>query len=346
MATPFLGSEEYDERAHRLYDQGDYDGALALLQEGLVLYPQAVELHVGLGYTRLAREEFAWARKAFEDALAIEPNHEEALVGLGDVLLRFGQHDAALECFERVRDNAGADDLELLLTMGRALYREEMFAEAHDVFSEAVALHPESAEAVAAVGYSLYRMGRESAARRELRRALKLDPQLHEARIFLGHLLYDRGNWPGALRHFERVPPEDHWDTLAVWRLIELKRALAGDGFDESELEPWQARLDALEGEVDPIDALLQEIAGGGEEDPGPTIHRVRMLDGQVYVGSWIDIVRQLRDAFGHPGESVAQFMRRRADEHEAKTGLAFPADDPESFVRASARAGLLFIEC
>ena len=64
MATPFLGSEEYDERAHRLYDQGDYDGALALLQEGLVLYPQAVELHVGLGYTRLAREEFAWARKA------------------------------------------------------------------------------------------------------------------------------------------------------------------------------------------------------------------------------------------------------------------------------------------
>ena len=25
MATPFLSSEEYDERAHRQYDQGDYE---------------------------------------------------------------------------------------------------------------------------------------------------------------------------------------------------------------------------------------------------------------------------------------------------------------------------------
>ena len=58
MATPFLSSEEYDERAHRLYDQGEYETALETLKEGLRLYPNSVELHVGLGYTRLAREEF------------------------------------------------------------------------------------------------------------------------------------------------------------------------------------------------------------------------------------------------------------------------------------------------
>jgi hypothetical protein len=37
MATPFLSSEEYDERAHRLYDHGDYDAALETLREGLSL---------------------------------------------------------------------------------------------------------------------------------------------------------------------------------------------------------------------------------------------------------------------------------------------------------------------
>ena len=71
MPTPFLSSEEYDERAHQLYNEGQYDEALTVLREGLTLYPSSVELHVGVGYARLAREEYAWARRAFEEALEI-----------------------------------------------------------------------------------------------------------------------------------------------------------------------------------------------------------------------------------------------------------------------------------
>src|SRR5690606_1871618 len=57
MASQFLSSEEYDERAHDLFNDGDYDAALNTLKEGLRLYPHSVELYVGMGYTRLAREE-------------------------------------------------------------------------------------------------------------------------------------------------------------------------------------------------------------------------------------------------------------------------------------------------
>src|SRR5436309_1611847 len=64
MSDPFLSSDEYDERAHQLYNEGQYDEAIDTLREGLGLYPHAVELHVGMGYARLAREEFAWARRA------------------------------------------------------------------------------------------------------------------------------------------------------------------------------------------------------------------------------------------------------------------------------------------
>ena len=78
MATPFLSSEEYDERAHQLYNEGQYDEALTVLREGLVLYPNSVELHVGVGYAQLAREEFAWARRSFEQALVLEPEHVSA----------------------------------------------------------------------------------------------------------------------------------------------------------------------------------------------------------------------------------------------------------------------------
>ena len=79
MANPFLSSEEYDERAHQLYNEGQYDEALDVLREGLALYPNSVELHIGVGYAYHAREEFAWARRSFEEALVLDPEHEDAL---------------------------------------------------------------------------------------------------------------------------------------------------------------------------------------------------------------------------------------------------------------------------
>jgi len=90
MSDPFLGSEEYGERAHELYNQGQYEEAVEVLREGLSRYPSAAELHIGLGYARLAREEYAWARAAFERALGLHPGQEDALAGLAETLLKFG----------------------------------------------------------------------------------------------------------------------------------------------------------------------------------------------------------------------------------------------------------------
>jgi tetratricopeptide (TPR) repeat protein len=357
MATPFLSSEEYDERAHRYYDDGDYEAALDTLKEGLRLYPHSVELYVGLGYTRLAREEYVWARQAFERALVLDPEHEDGLVGMGESLLRFGQAGEALRLFTRARETTGGEDLELLLPMGRALYRERMYPEAREVFAETVERHAGSAEAAAAYGYTLHRLDEETAARRQLRRALHLDSEYHEARIYLGHLLYDRGDWVGAAREFERVAPEEHWDTLAIWRLIELKRALEGLEAGASELGVWERRLEEVEGQEDAIDELLAEVeanaqapveeakgyteAGAGE-DAEP--HRVHLPDGCVVAGTWNDIVEQLRQVRA-PGETIAQFMRRMVDEAQERAGVTVPADDARSVVLAGARAGFWEIE-
>jgi Flp pilus assembly protein TadD len=356
MATPFLSSEEYDERAHRLYDDGDYDTALEVLKEGLRLYPHSVELYVGLGYTRLARDEFAWAKQAFERALVLDPEHEDGLVGMGESLLRFGQQADSLRLFRRARDTGCGDDLELLLTMGRALYRERMYDEARDVMLEAVELHPNSAEAAAAYGYTLHRLDDETGARRQLRRALHLDGEYHEARIYLGHLLYDRGDWVGAAREFERVPPSEHWDSLAIWRLVELKRALEGLEGGAPELAVWERRLEEVESVHDPLEELLAELESNPTDpaaiaetdssgsDPIVDAHCVQLPDGVVAVGTWADIVEQLRQARA-PGETVAQFMRRLAEEAHARAGVHVPAEDPQGFVLAGAQAGFWQIE-
>ena len=161
MPEGFLSSEEYDEQAHKLYNDGDYEGALEMLKEGLSIYPNAVDLYVGLGYARLAREEYAWARKAFERAAVLDTAHEDALVGLGETLLRFGERTRALQLFSRVAAMGYDDDVELMLTMGRALYREAMYAECRDVFAKAATARPDSADAAA----SLYTRGSHGAVR-------------------------------------------------------------------------------------------------------------------------------------------------------------------------------------
>jgi tetratricopeptide (TPR) repeat protein len=359
MATPFLSSEEYDERAHRHYDDGNYDAALDTLKEGLRLYPHSVELYVGLGYTRLAREEYVWAKQAFERALVLDPEHDDGLVGLGEALLRFGCRDEALSLFERARDVGAAEDLDVLLTMGRALYRERLYREARDVFEAAVVLHPNSAEAAAAFGYTLHRLEEETAARRQLRRALHLDSEYHEARIYLGHLLYDRGDWVGAAREFARVSPAEHWDALALWRLLDLKRALEGLPAGSPELEIWERRLADVEGTPDPIEELLAEVEANAQpteaSDPLETsgvlatdadggAHRVCLPEGDVVVGTWAAIVEQLRQRRA-PGETIAQFMRRTADEAHARAGVTVATADARSIVVAGARAGFWKIE-
>lgn len=365
MAERLLSSEEYDERAHELHDDGDYEGALEVLKEGLSLYPSAVELYVGLGHALLAREEFAWARQAYQHALVLDPGHEDALVGMGEVLLRLGHRDHALLLFDRVATMGHGDDVELMLMMGRSLYSEGMYSECREVFAKAASRRPDDAEVAAALGYALHRLGDEVGAGRQIRLALRLDPTLHEARVYLSHLLYDRGDWESALREFERVPPADHWDTLAVWRTIELTRALGQIEEGDARLLPWETRLRELESVSDPLDLLLTEVetefnGGHGHQafDPNQlelfsrghgagdvSHHQVRLPNRYVFQGPWHEIVKKMRDGAGFGHEQLAHFMRRIAERWHEERGSKIPFHDPEAFVRAAIREGLITLE-
>jgi len=368
MSDPFLSSDDYDERAHQLYNEGQYDETIETLRTGLGLYPHAVELHVGMGYARLAREEYLWARRAFEEAAGLDPEHEDALAGLGEVLLKFGQRAAALACFEKILVLGFKDDHDLMLQVGRALFRDGLLDQARRFFELAVTVHPRSAEAVACVGYAAHRSGDEGGALYWLRRALELDRKHAEARIYLANLLYDRGEYEAALFHVERTEPGDHFDGLAIWRLIELKKSVYRLPDDDPELVPWHARLDELSADAAPEDLLLAEIeamgADGQVRDPRQLelfgtlltelqgmkarpadVHRVSMVSGATYVGTWEEIVRQMKDDAGEwTRGSLEQYMAAVAHRGHQETGVAIPATDPESFIRGSADAGLLRI--
>lgn len=342
------------------------------------MYPNAVELHVGVGYAQLAREEFAWARRSFEEALVLEPEHEDGLAGLGETLLKLGQEDAAVRCLRRTLELGYQDDLDLMLQIGRALFREaslrdraDLFEHSLEFFTVAAEQASDSAEAIACQGYAKHRLGDDDGAIVALRRALQVDGEYAEARIYLANILYDRGDSEAALYHFERTSPDDHWDELGIWRLLELKRALYRLDEHDPDLKPWDDRLAELAGDLDDVDEMLLElqaedngseaaVARGQLELFGTLLssladqhhgtaeeieeHQIVASDGTRYVGSWDEIVRRMHAERGEGAGSPEEFMRHVARRGFRETGVHIPSHDAESFIRGSAVAGLLRI--
>lgn len=364
MGRDMWGPEEFDVEAQRLYDDGEYWEALDLLGEGIVQFPESVDLRLTLAYTHLATREYAWARAAFERTLSLEPDNEEALVGLGDTLLKLGDRSGAFLAFHRVRELGFGDDPDLMLAVGRSLYREEMYERAIRYYRRA----GDRAPAVAELGYCLSQLGRREEAAGHVKRSLALDPDHHEARTFLGNLRYEGGDYEGALADFSRVPAREMWDPLAVWRTVELLRGFHDLPADDSDLVPYLDQLERLSSAAGPVDRLLAEVTSDGAdasapegrdrnqldlfalnarapEGRDPKVHTVRTRNGRLFRGDWLSIVEAMRDQSGDPSASIAEFMRQTARLVRNVTGMTVPEDDPEAFLRASARAGILLIE-
>src|ERR1051326_5854759 len=365
MAEAVRRSDEFDEQAHQLYNQGRYDEALETLKDGLAVYPGAVELHIGMGYAYLAREEFAWSRRAFEQAVALDPDHEDAIAGMGEALLALGDRRAAVAAFDRLLALGFQEDHEPMLRAGRGL-----LAQAHRFCELAETAEPECAEVAACLGYVSHRLGWDGAAFFWLRRTLAIDPQYAEARAYLANMLYDRGESVAALAHFEKTEPQDHFDELGIYRTIELKKTIYRLAEDDLELAPWLARLNELSPEPDPVEDLLAEIEAqqpdGTVRDPnqlelfGALVsevpgtmrrygrtdpHLVATLSGITLRGTWEEILLQLKAA-EHGGDqlSLSEFMSGLARRGREETGVIIPLTDAEAFIRGSADAGVLRI--
>jgi len=95
--------------------------------------------------------------------------------------------------------------------------------------------------------------------------------------------------------------------------------------------------------QIELFGTLLTELQG--MKNKAVEVHRVSTVSGATYVGTWEDIVRQMKDdAAEWVAGSLEEYMEASAKRWRKQTGAAIPATDPESFLRASADAGVLRI--
>lgn len=358
----YWNGDQYDAEAQRLYEAGDYDQALDVLNRALVKYPESPELLISLGYTRLAREEFAWAQGAFELALWHEPEHEEALAGIGDAKLRLGDRAGAFRSYDILLELGFDSDVELMLCVGRSLLREGLNDRAVRFFLRARSADPLNADVALDLGFAAYRRGENEAALDWSREAIRLDPTFSDARALCGNVLYERGEFTAALEQLERIAPTHIVDPAVAWRIVELKRRVYDLPENSPSVRPYLLVLEELSVEPSPEDRLLAEVEAEAQglrttwvrsqldlfgRPPGLAqegLHRVRASDGSVFEGDWDTIVGDMRDRTD-PKQSLGDFMRAEAHRLEDLTGGLVSFDTPRAFIEDSARVGALEIE-
>lgn len=369
MADAFRTSDEFDEQAHQLYNEGSYEDALALLREGLSIYPNAVELHIGTAYAHLAREDYAWARRSFETAVGLDPDNEDALAGLGEALLKLGDRAGALRAYERIVALGFREDLELMLQPAapasvRACWRRRIATSSWRWRPTVNRRRRPPAWAMPHIAWAMTRVRSSgSAARSSWSRSTPRRGSTSPTCSTTGARAKPRCTISSA-------PSRTITTTkLGLWRCIELKKTIYRLPDDDLELSPWYSRLGEVAGEPDAIDMLLAEIEAlqpdgtvrdphqlelfgtlltelqAMQKRPGGDTHHVSTLAGHSFRGSWEEILLQMRDADPEwAGATLTEFMAGLARRGRTETGIVIPQTDAEAFIRGSSEAGVLRI--
>jgi predicted Zn-dependent protease len=149
-----------------------------------------------LDYERAPDRAVATYRRALE----IDPDHEEASMGLAIVLLQAKTFGEAAEHLERLR-RSQPDNLRVQVGLAEARYSLGDRDEAVRLVDAVLARQPEFAPALALRGRLALEAGEHEQAETWLRQAVRGDPRDHQARYNLILVLHHNGNDAEAQRH-------------------------------------------------------------------------------------------------------------------------------------------------
>ena len=190
------GPVSFDEAA-AAYEAKNYSEATKLFGEYAERRPKNAWGHFMLGLSASKAGDLAMAESAFEQALAIDPNHTKTLVNLSRVLIDQGRLDDAIvrltHAAELVPDSA---DVQRLL--GRAYAGQRRTHEAVDAYSHAIALDARDAWSMNNLGLLLLEQGRADEALPPLSKAAELRKDVPAFHNNLGMALEHTGRFKAA----------------------------------------------------------------------------------------------------------------------------------------------------
>ncbi|GET37292.1 tetratricopeptide repeat protein [Microseira wollei] len=174
-------------------------------------------LELAVQYHRSHR--FTEAEQAYRQVLKEQPQHPEALYGLGMLAQQLGEPQTA-EQWLSAASQVQPDSVKIWFSLGNLRLAQEQFDSAALAYSQALALKPDSLPIYNNLGYALQQQGLFDEAINYYQKALELKPDFIEADANLGNALHAQG----------KLSSEQQLHYAQLNHKLGVARKKAGDG--------------------------------------------------------------------------------------------------------------------
>ena len=247
------------DRAKKLVQDGDAQGALSLLQTANIQGPDASDIHALKGVCLALLAQPIESAAEFDEAIALRPNDAALYFSSGLSFASLNNLDGALDrlaialkldpSLPGVRYNyalvlarAGKFDeserqteleiasphakteseLDLWRLKARDFYSQKKWQDTIDAYRKTLELDPDSSEAYGAMGEALYSLNRTQESKAALEKAESLDPENGATHALLGKLYQDEGKQDQAIAEFEAAFRLRPGDQEVIYRLFRI----------------------------------------------------------------------------------------------------------------------------
>jgi tetratricopeptide (TPR) repeat protein len=158
--------------------------------------PKDVDAWLMLGRLQKVNQDSIESQKAFNKALEIDPENQEALSGLALVYSDLGDHTRAAEVLKKVAERN--PDLRTLVSLAASYEQLRDFASASDAYRKAVELSPGNDELKRALGQSLIYAGKLDEAASVYQQLIEADANDVESHLRLAQIYRDQRDFAKA----------------------------------------------------------------------------------------------------------------------------------------------------
>lgn len=153
----------------------------------------AENLRLAMEHHRSQRLE--QAQQSYQQVLALQPDHPEALFGLGIIAQQMGQFQEA-ENFLSAASKVQPDSVKAWFSLGNLRQAQGQLPAAELAYQQAINLRPDAGTIHNNLGYTLQQQGKWEAAIASYQKALEVQPNCVEADVNLGNALHTQGKLP------------------------------------------------------------------------------------------------------------------------------------------------------
>ncbi len=199
---------KYGRKASEYTKAGNYQQAIAVLEQGITEHSEAASLHFNLGLNYMEVGNSKKAREEFKRTIDLEPAHAKAYQGLGLIYYEREEFGEAAAYYLATID-AGKHDELVYYKLGSCYFKLNRFREAVGAYLETLKLNAKEKRFHFALGLAYMALDEHLKAIKAQREALKLDPDYLDAQYNICLSLFKTSRFDECIAEAEKILEKD-----------------------------------------------------------------------------------------------------------------------------------------